>query len=143
MSDESIIIPDFFPASFQDDLEGARRQVEDSRLQRYEAELTNSDEPRGKPEPGARLRRASRAPWLAAKDVPMATAATLIALIGVAGLTGVWGWLAITQESFWWTFAAGGAVLFVGLSVVMGLLVRRSRGLTTAPRQSEAVPALA
>lgn len=141
MSDESVIIPDFLPASFQDDVDGARQQVEDSHLQRYEAELTNSDEPRSKPERGARLRRASRLPWLAAKDVPTAIAATVIALIGVAGLTGLWGWLAVTREPFWWSFAAGGAVLFVGLSVVMGLLYRRSRSLTTAPWHSEAVPA--
>lgn len=140
MSDESIIIPDFLPASFQDDLEGARRQVEDSRLQRYEAELTNSDQPRSVPEP-ARARRTSRCSWLAAKDLPMAVGATVIALIGVAALTAVWGWLAVTHESLWWTFAAGGAVLFVGLSVVMGLLYRRTRSLTTASRHLEPLPA--
>lgn len=141
MSDESIIIPDFLPASFQDDVERARRQVEDSRLQRYEAELANSDESRREPDAGARARRASRLPRLAAKDVPMAIAATLIALIGVAGLTAVWGWLAVTHESLWWTFAAAGAVLFVGLSVVMGLLYRRTRSLITASRHPEADPA--
>lgn len=135
MSDESIIIPDFLPASFQDDLEGARRQVEDSRLQRHEAEWTNE------PKPAAGAHRVSRRHWLAAKDVPMAVAATLIALIGVAGLTTVWGWLAVTHESLWWTFAAGGAVVFVGLSVVMGLLCRRTRSLTTASRHPEPLPA--
>lgn len=126
MSDESIIIPDFLPASFQDDVDAARRQVEDSRLQRHEAEWTNE------PNPAADARRVSRRPWLAAKDVPMAVGATVIALVGVAALTTVWGWLAVTHESLWWTFAAGGAVVFVGLSVVMGLLYRRTRSLTTA-----------
>lgn len=139
MSDESIIIPDFLPASFQDDIDGARRQVEDSRLQRYEAEWANSDEPRSEPEPAARARRVSRRPWLAAPDLPMAIAATLVGLIGVGGLTAVWGWLAVTHESLWWTFAAGGAVVFVGLSVLMGLLCRRSRNLLAASRHSEAV----
>lgn len=129
MSNDPVTIPDFLPASFQTDVDEARRQVEDSHLQRYEAELAAADgdsKPRGVV---ARVR--NRAPWVAASDVPVVTGATLIALIGVAGLMGVWAWLATTHDPMWWSFTAGGAVVFAGLGVLFGALLRRGRTLIT------------
>lgn len=135
MSNEPVTIPDFLPTSFQTDVDEARRQVEDSHLERHEAEMAAAD---GDSKPRRVVARArSRAPWVAASDVPVVTGATLIGLIGVAGLMGVWAWLATTHDPMWWSFTAGGAVVFVGLAVLLGVLLRRSRTLITAPQHRE------
>lgn len=138
MHDESVIIPDFLPASFEDEFDGARQQVEESHLQRHEAETPTWDDAGSKPRrASARSRGGSRAPWLAGSDLPMVTAAMVVGLIGMASLTGMWGWLAVSRDPLWWGFAVGGAVLFVGLSVLLGVLQHRSRKLVTSERHPE------
>lgn len=134
MSNDPVTIPDFLPTDFQTDVDEARRQVEDSHLQRYEAEMAAAD---GGSTPRRVVARArNRVPWVAASDVPVVTGATLIALIGIAGLMGVWAWLATTHDPMWWSFTAGGAVVFAGLAVLFGALLRRGRTLITGS-QSE------
>lgn len=142
MQDESIIVPDFLPATFQDDLDGARRQVEDSHRRRPDPGTAGTNEPGTTGRAGAHARRNPLLSWLPASDLPMATAATVIGLIGVAALTAVWGWLAITHDSLWWVFAAGGAAVFVGLAVFTGLLHQRLRSLTTTAESPETSRAL-
>lgn len=144
MSNDPVTIPDFLPTSFQADVDEARQQVQDSHLERHEAEMakTGDSKPRR-----ASARSRSRMPWMAASQVPIVTGATLIGLIGVAALTGMWAWLATTHDPIWWSFTAGGGVVFVGLAVLLGALIRRSRTLVTASQHPEhareAVPTLA
>lgn len=134
MSNDPVTIPDFLPTDFQTEVDEARRQVEESHLERYEAEMAAAD---GDSKPRRLVARArNRAPWVAASDVPVVTGATLIALIGVAGLIGVWAWLATTHDPIWWSFAAGGAVVFAGLAVLFGALLRRGRTLITGSQST-------
>lgn len=134
MSNDPVTIPDFLPASFQADVDEARQQVQDAHLERHEAEMaTNGD---SKPR-RAGARRRSPMSWVAASEVPIVTGATLIGLIGVAALTGMWAWLATTHDPIWWSFSAGGAVVFAGLAVLLGALIRRSRTLVTASQHPE------
>lgn len=132
MSNDPVTIPDFLPTSFQADVDEVRRQVENSHLERHEADMAAAD---GDSEPRrVRARAPRRAPRVAGSDVPVVTGAALIALIGVAGLTGVWAWLATTHDPMWWSFTAGGAVVFAGLAVLVGALLRRGRMLITGAR---------
>lgn len=152
MDEEPVTIPDFLPVTFQDEYrDDARRQVEDSRLQRPEpamghprAATGNEFDPQPHPQPQRAVAAAPVQPrgrrlphWLAAAELPMAVAATLIGLIGVAALTAMWGWFAVTQDPMWWAFAGVGAALFVGLSVVAGVLHRRSCVLIADDRRQQ------
>lgn len=107
-------IPDFVPVSFADEYGvAAAQQVAASRRRRVRPGRAKS--------PGTgRVPRTSR--LRSSTDLPMATVAVLLALLGTTGLTVLWGHLAASQDPMWWTFASVGAGVAVVLMLVLSVL---------------------
>lgn len=131
MTDESITIPDFLPVDLEDEhVIAARDQVEQSRArngQHAEARAAEGRAPARvrRPRTASHKRRATvvghgpgtgPVSWLPASEIPLVTAAVMIGLVGMCGLTTWWSWLAVTQDPMWWGFTAAGGVLLGALA---------------------------
>lgn len=152
MTDDPVTVPDFVPASIEDQhQEMARQQVRDSRSPRpappapdpvapQEAAVrTRATAPEAPEVPEVTETRPSPR-WLdrlSGAEVALATAGAIVGLLGVTALTTFWAWLAMSGDATWWGFAAVGFVLSLGLALAVATLNQHAQKRTAATVPSD------
>lgn len=129
MTDDPVTVPDFVPTSLDEQhRETARQQVRESRS----PQPVPATPPPEAPQDAAAARSTPR--WLdrlSGAEVALATAATIVGLVGVTALTTFWAWLAMSGDPIWWAFTAIGFVLSLGLALAVATLNQHAQKLTS------------
>lgn len=145
MTDDPVTVPDFVPTSIDEQhRETARQQVRESRS----PQPVPATPPPEAPQDAAVGRRATTQKDAAARSIPrwldrlsgaevaLATAATIVGLVGVTALTTFWAWLAMSGDPIWWAFTGVGFVLSLGLALAVATLNQHAQKLTSTTSAS-------
>lgn len=138
MPDEPTAVPDFLPASIEDEhVEAAREQVHQSHALQPTPPALRPDDAAVRPHSAADESsgppRACR--WLAelsGEEIGLATAATVVGLMGATALTIFWTWLAMTEDPMWWWFTWVGSGLILASTITTVALNQHGRKLAAA-----------
>lgn len=141
MTDDSVTVPDFVPASIEVQYqEMARQQVRGSRsplaVPPPPDPVTPQDVAVQARAPTQKVTAfGSTSRWLdrlSGAQIALATAAAVLGLLGLAALTTFWAWLAMSEDPMWWAFTAMGFVVSLGLALAVATLNQHAQKLTPA-----------